>query len=170
MTLIELSRKERKLLENLVRNTSDANTLRRVQALLWLDDGEDVEEVADQLYVSRLTIYKWVRHFKQRDRLNLCERVSDGRHSGRPCTVKGIIDPMIDKIIDECPRDLGYNPTVWTAPLLVQYLEEFHNIVVSTQSVRLAIERLGVRWKRPRHQLALRPESWRQAKGGQSVD
>lgn len=166
MTLIGLSRKGRKLLGNLVRNTSDANTLRRVQALLWLDYGEDVEDVADQLYVSRLTVYKWVRQFKGRDRLDVCERVSDGRHSGRPCTVKGIIDPMIDKIIEECPRDLGYNSTVWTAPLLVQYLEEFHNTAVSTQSVRLAIERLGMRWKRPRHQLALRPETWRQAKGG----
>lgn len=112
MTLIELSRKERKLLEHLVRNTSDANTLRRVQALLWLDDGEDVEEVADQLYVSRLTVYKWVRQFKKCHSLDVYERVSDGRHSGRPCTVKGIIDPMIDKIIDECPRDLGYNSTV----------------------------------------------------------
>ncbi len=166
MTLIELSRKERRLLEHLVRNTSDANTLRRVQALLWLDDREDIEDIADQLYVSRLTVYKWVRQFKQRDRLNLCERASDGRHSGRPCTVKGIIDPMIDGIIDGNPRDLGYNSTVWTAPLLVQYLEEFHNVVVSTQSVRLAIERLHIRWKRPRHQLALRPETWRQAKGG----
>jgi transposase len=166
MTLIELSYKERRVLEHLVRNTSEANTLRRVQALLWLDDGQDVEDVADQLYVSRLTVYKWVRQFKQRDRLDFCERVSDGRHSGRPCSVKGIIDPMIDEIIDKDPRDLGYNLTVWTAPVLVQYLEEFHNIVVSTQSVRLAIRRLEIRWKRPRHQLALRPETWRQAKGG----
>jgi transposase len=158
--LIGLNRNERKLLEYLVRNTNDANILRRVQALLWLDDGEDVEGIADQLYVSRLTVYKWVRHFKERNNLNVCERVSDGRHSGHPCTIKGIIDPMIDKIIDECPRDLGYNSTVWTAPLLVQYLEEFHNIVVSTQSVRLAIERLHIRWKRPRHQLASRPETW----------
>lgn len=56
MTLIGLNRKERKLLEYLVRNTNDANILRRVQALLWLDDGEDVEGIADQLYVSRLTV------------------------------------------------------------------------------------------------------------------
>lgn len=166
MMLIGLRRKERRLLEHLVRNTSDANTLRRVQALLWLDDGQDVEDVADQLYVSRLTVYKWVRQFKECNSLDLCERVSDGRHSGRPCTVKGVIDSMIDEIIDGDPRDLGYNSTVWTAPLLVQYLEEFHNVVVSTQSVRLAIERLGIRWKRPRHQLALRSETWRQAKGG----
>ena len=166
MTLIELSRKERRLLEHLVRNASDANTLRRVQALVWLDDGQAVEDVADQLYVSRLTVYKWVRQFKQSDSPNVCERVSDGRHSGRPCTVKGVIDPIIDEIIDQSPRDLGYNSTVWTAPLLVQYLGEFHNLIVSTQSVRLAIERLHIRWKRPRHQLALRPETWRQAKGG----
>jgi len=32
--------------------------------------------------------------------------------------------------------------------------------------VRLAIQRLRIRWKRPRHTLALRPATWRQAKGG----
>ena len=109
-------------MEHLVRNTSEANTLRRVQALLWLDR-QDVEDVADQLYVSRITVYKWVRQFKERNSFNLCERVSDGRHSGRPCTVKGVIDPMIDEIIEGDSRDLGYNSTVWTAPVLVQYLE-----------------------------------------------
>ena len=32
--------------------------------------------------------------------------------------------------------------------------------------VSAAIARLGLRWKRPRHVLAARPEHWRQAKGG----
>jgi hypothetical protein len=31
---------------------------------------------------------------------------------------------------------------------------------------RRAIDRLGIIWKRPRHELALRPETWRQSKGG----
>jgi hypothetical protein len=32
--------------------------------------------------------------------------------------------------------------------------------------VSLAIRRLRIRWKRPRHHLTLCPDTWRQAKGG----
>ncbi|MDQ3651624.1 MAG: hypothetical protein M3458_15400, partial [Acidobacteriota bacterium] len=57
-----------------------------------------------------------------------------------------------------------------TAPLLVEYLRDEHQVVVSDDSVRAAIARLRMRWKRPRHHLALRPETWRQAKGGSNAD
>ena len=50
--------------------------------------------------------------------------------------------------------------------LLREYLQQVHGIAVSQKSVRLAIERLRMSWKRPRHQLSLRPEHWRQSKGG----
>jgi transposase len=73
---------------------------------------------------------------------------------------------LIAEVIDKDPRDLGYRSTDWTAGLLVRHLERAHGIEVSRRSVGLAIDRLGFRWKRPGHQLALRPETWRQAKGG----
>ena len=77
-----------------------------------------------------------------------------------------MIDPLIDEVIDCDPQSLGYKATIWTAALLRQDLRERHDIDVSDKSVRRAVKRLSVRWKRPRHQLALRPASWHQAKGG----
>ncbi len=68
--------------------------------------------------------------------------------------------------LDLSPDTFGYRSTVWTAPLLVRYLKEYKHLTISVQSVRLAIARLRIRWKRPRHQLALRPATWRQSKGG----
>ena len=85
---------------------------------------------------------------------------------GRPPSALGIIDPLIADVIDTDPRKLGYHATVWTAPLLREYLDQVHGIAVSRKSVTFAIARLRMRWKRPRHQLALRPEHWRQSKGG----
>ena len=64
------------------------------------------------------------------------------------------------------PRALGYRSTVWTAPLLTQYLRDTHDLTVSRQSVRLALDRLDVRWKRPRHRLAPRSPTGRQGNGG----
>jgi transposase len=168
MPSFTLNSKERRELEGLVRTTGSASMLRRVQALLWLDEGASAEEVAELLFVSRAVVYKWVRQFQERWGLELGERVTEGTRCGRPRTVQGVIDPLVDEVTDQDPRELGSRSTVWTAPLLVQYLADVHHVAVSLQSVRLAIARLGIRWKRPRHHLAQRSPTWRQAKGGSS--
>jgi transposase len=166
MTSIILSDRLRGELEDLVTHTPLAKERIRAQALLWLADGDSVEQVADLLRVSRQTVYNWVERFQQRAGLALRARLLDAPRPGRPPTALGIIDPLIEAVIDQDPRTLGYHSTVWTAALLQRHLKRAHGMEVSRKSVSLAIARLGLRWKRPRHQLALRPETWRQSKGG----
>lgn len=166
MTELALSYKERVQLEELVSHTQDARLIRRAYALLWLDEGETTHEIAVQLGMSQRTVYNWVDRFVEREDFALEVRLADATRSGRPCTAQGIIDPLIEAIIDTDPRERGYRATVWTAPLLVHYLADDHHLTVSCQSVRLALARLRIRWKRPRHTLALRRATWRQAKGG----
>jgi transposase len=169
MTLITLSTQESATLGKLIAHTKDATQLRRAQALLWLDAGEGVPGVAERLRVSRRTIYHWVTRFQERRALDLPARLLDGTRPGRPRTVQGIIDPLIDAVIDRDPRDYGYRFTVWTASLLQHYLQEVHHRAVSRKSVSLAMARLGLRWKRPRHDLVRRAAHWRQATGGSNV-
>lgn len=166
MTDLELSTIDRWQLEQLIAHTHDGQMLRRAYTLLWLDDSESVAEVAAHWHVSRQSVYNWVKRYVECPTLDLAARLSDAERSGRPCTAQGVIDPLIDAIIDTDPHRCGYHATGWTAPLLVKYLKDVHQLVVSCQSVRLAIARLRIRWKRPRHQLALRPASWQQSKGG----
>jgi transposase len=161
-----LSRKERVQLQALVAHTHDARQALRACALLWLGDGESVPEVARRLGVTRQTVYNWAGRLELRDESEVAARLSDAPRCGRPCTAAGIIDPLIDAVIERDPRELDYRSTVWTAGLLVAYLRDEYGLVVSADSVRLAIARLSIRWKRPRHRLALRPATWRQAKGG----
>ena len=78
----------------------------------------------------------------------------------------GIIDPLIAEIIDLDPGQFGYYATGWTVPLIQHHLKQVHGIEVCTRSISLALDRLRLRWKRPRHQLSRRPDTWRQAKGG----
>ena len=166
MPLIKLTRNDRSALENFAASTEQAAALRRALALLWLDEGDEIGEVADRFRVSRQTVYNWVQRFLERSHCALQERLIDGARSGRPATAQGIIDPLLEAILDDDPRAWGYPATVWTAPLLQQFLQRAHGLEVSVQSVRLAIERLDVCWKRPRHRLAQRPKTWHQAKGG----
>lgn len=166
MTILKLSSQERRQLKALAVQTADAHVLRRAQSLLWLASGQGIEEVAQRLCVCRRTLYYWIEQYEARDADDLLSRLTLSPRSGRPRTAHGIIDPLIDKIIDQDPRELGYRSTVWTAELLRQYLSESHRLAVSRRSVSYALSRMGIGWKRPRHELALRARHWRQAKGG----
>jgi transposase len=166
MTQLSLSYRERGLVENIATIIRDPRVIRRAQAILWLDEGESAEAVAELLRVSRQTIYHWVERFHSRDHLDLLRCLSDAERSGRPTTALGIIAPLIGEVIDQDARKLGYRSTVWTARLLVEYLWDAHQIEVSQRSVSSALERLGIGWKRPRYDLSRRSSTWRQAKGG----
>ena len=166
MTSLKLSSHERKRLQALAVRTTDADVLRRAQALLWRASGHGVEEVTQRLCVCRRTVYYWVEQYEAREADDIAGRLSALPRSGRPRTAHGVIDPLIESFIDTDPRESGYRSTVWTAGLLRQHLSEAHQLTVSQRSVSYALARLGIRWKRPRHQLALRARYWRQAKGG----
>jgi transposase len=165
MTLCTLGRGERRKLENLFAHKALGKEHGRAEALLWLNEGLPVPEVAALLHVSRQTVYNWAKRFHERVDSDILARLQDAPRPGRPRTAKGIIDPLIAAVLDQDPRDFGYHYTGWTAPLLRHYLQTSHGIVVSRKSVSLALMRLHIRWKRARHQLALRPATWRQAKG-----
>ena len=169
MALLSLRDRQRGELEELLSHTPLAQERCRAQALLWLAEGADVAEVAELLQVSRQTIYNWLSRFQERAELDLRARLLDAPRPGRPRAASGIIDELVAAVIDGDPRQLGDHATVWTAPLLCRYLRDHHGIEVSDRTVRRAIDRLGIRWKRPRHELALRPETWRQSKGGSNV-
>ena len=166
MTHFSLKRRERRFLEDFVTCPCGSRELRRAQALLWISAGDSVEAVAERLRVSRQSVYNWQARFSARRDLELTARLADGERLGRPRTARGIIEPLIAEVIEDDPREFGYRSTVWTASLLVNYLADFHEVEVSLRSVGGALGREQLRWKRPRHRLALRPETWRQAKGG----
>jgi transposase len=162
----QLQPHERRVLSRIAGSVPTAKELTRAQALLWLDAGEAVEEVAQRLLVSRQTVYNWLVRFRQRSHQDIRACLQDAPRTGRPPTALGIIDPLLEEVIDTDPRLHGYRHTAWTAVLLQHYLRQVHGIVVCRRSIGLAIARLGMRWKRPRHVLGQRPETWRQAKGG----
>jgi transposase len=164
--VVNFSCKERTLVDAIVTSSKDRKQFQRAQGLQWLDDGESVEEVASRLAVSRQTIYNWILRTQTESVRSLAQRLADALRSGRPPTAQGIIDPLIESIIDTDPRALGYRSTVWTAALLMTYLVDHHQMEVSLRSVSYALERLGMHWKFPRYDLSRASPTWRQAKGG----
>jgi transposase len=169
MALLLFSDRQRAELEELVCHTPLAKERCRAQAPLWIADGSDVGEVAELLHVSRQTIYNWRSRFQERAELDLRAGLLDAPRLGRPRAAGGTIDDLVAAVIDDDPRKFGYHATVWTAPLLSRYLHDRHGIEVSDRTVGRAIDRLGMSWKRPRHELARRLPTWRQSKGGSNA-
>jgi transposase len=161
-----LSARLRGELEDLVLRTPSAKQRCRAHAVLWLAEGLSAEQVAETFQVSRQTVYNWANRFLQRGSLDLRARLLEAPRLGRPPSIAAVIDPLIAAAFARDPRDLGDHATVWTAELLQQDLEQSHGIRASLKSISVAMARLDFRWKRPRHELAARPETWRQAKGG----
>jgi transposase len=122
--VVNFSRKQRAPVNAIIACSKDRKQFQRAQALLWLDDGESVEEVADRLSVPRQTIYNWLLRAQAESARSPGPRLVDAPRSGRPPTAQGIIGPLIEPIIDTDPREFGYRSTVWTAALLVAYLAE----------------------------------------------
>jgi transposase len=166
---ISLSETERTRLNNLLTTTDCAKTYRRVQAILWLGEGWRISEIALQFKVTRQTVSNWRTRFLDERTLPANQWFRDKPHPGRPRKAEGQLDNWINEVIDKDPRDFGYHSTTWTASLLIQYLNEFHHMVVGEDTVRRALSRLDIHWKRPRHDLAARALHWRQAKGGSNV-
>src|SRR3954451_21901405 len=119
MAQLILSPRQRSELEYLASHNPVAKERCRAQALLWLDEGETPEQVAEALRVSRRTVYYWADRFHERSGLHLRPRLADAPRPVRPRTGDGGIDSWIAAVIDTDPRPLGYHATAWTAPLLV---------------------------------------------------
>ncbi len=107
MAIVNLSAKERQVLETFTVQTSRAKALRRAPALLWLDEGESVEEITQRLVVSRRTGYDWVEHFAGGEELEGASRLAAAPRRGRPPTAQGRIDPLMDEVSAADPREVG---------------------------------------------------------------
>jgi transposase len=166
MAPLTLTDRQRAELEHLLAHIPWAKERCRAQALLWIAEGFEVAEVAELMHVTRQTVYNGLSRFQERVERDLRARLLDAPRLGRPRAADGTVDELVAAVIDGDPRQFGSHATVWTASLLSRYLREHHAITVSDRTVSRAIDRLGLRWKRPRHVLALRPETWRQSEGG----
>src|SRR5262245_9486503 len=144
MSLLALNSQERGVLEEFLTPTALTNEVRRAQALLWLDDGDSPQAVAERLRVSRQTVYNWVTRYKRRrGATDVLTRLVDEKRSGRPGVFPSIIDPLIRPVLDREPLEFGFEAHRWTPTLLMHYLRDKHHIPVCRASVSLALRRLG---------------------------
>jgi len=166
MALFKLSPQAYVRLRETARNSPNAREVRRAQALLWLHEGNRVSPIAQRLGVSRRTVRRWIRRYRDRIDATVKARIQEGRHSGRPPKQLKRAQKIIAKVWPHDPRRYGFRALIWTVPMRRCVIHRRTTEWVSRSTVRRALRSLRYRYKRPRLVLARRATTWRQAKGG----
>jgi transposase len=144
----ELTEEERSRLEAGLRSP-ETFVVRRCQILLASDRGEWVPRIAEMLGCDDQTVRNVVRRF-ERDGLDVCLM----RGSSRPHTIHAKVDAVaaeqIRALLHQSPRTFGKPTGVWTLELVaeVAFAEGITAERVSDETIRQAMRRLDVRWKR----------------------
>jgi transposase len=148
-----LSLAERQQLQSGLRS-ADALRLRRCQILLASADGQSAKPIAKSYGCSVQTVRNTIHEFDQRglDCLN--------KQSNRPKSVQAALAgsqaQRLQAILHQSPRSFGQGSSVWTLEMAAQVCFEqgLTQRRLSRESVRRAIRRLGIGWKRAKHWIA----------------
>jgi transposase len=156
MRELVLTRNQRFRLRQQLTHTRDAATYRRTLAILELDEGKPIAQVANSLGVTRQTIYNWLDAYCEAfDPLDL----ADAARSGRPSTWTPDLQELLRTLLHEQPSQWGYPATHWTVPLLRQQLASWDGRWLSGDTIRRQLHTLGYVWKRTRYVLPPDPEA-----------
>jgi transposase len=131
--------------------SSDAFTLRRSQILLASSRKQRPKVIAHNLGCATQTVRNAIHAFEQKGLACLKQE------SSRPKTVQAQFDQTkcetLRALLHQSPRTFGKATSCWTLELTAQVCFErgLTATQVSLETIRLALKRLGVGWKRAKH-------------------
>lgn len=126
----------------------DAFTLRRCQILLRSAEGHRPRAIAAGVGCCVQSVRNAVRAFGAEGLACLAEK------SSRPRVIREVLDDAgrrrLRELLHRSPRDFGKPTSLWTLALAaeVAHAEGLTDRPVSGETVRQALKRLGVGWKR----------------------
>jgi transposase len=129
--------------------SSDAFVLRRCQILLASARGERPSQIARVVGCSDQAVRNVIHRFERTGLEAVLTRRSNRPH--RPKTkLDAAAAERLRELLHQSPRQFGQPTSVWTLGLAadVSFAEGLTNERVSDETIRQALRRLGVRWKR----------------------
>jgi transposase len=155
MDEFRLTAAQRRKLRGELEHTRDVRVYRRLLALLEVEQGRTVSEVARSLGVTRQSVHNWLREYREQPRV---ESLQDQPRPGRPSLGDDSLREELRALLDQSPRAQGYLANVWTVPLLQEHLRHEREQSLGARTLRRELHELGYTWKRSRYVLAPDPE------------
>jgi transposase len=129
----------------------DAFTVRRCQILLASADGQRAPTIARNLHCAVGTVHYALRAF-QREGLGCLQEKSSRPHSAQAFLDERFTDALKD-LLHHSPRLWGKPTSWWTLDLVaaVCHGKGWTPRQLTGEAIRVALQRLGIRWRRAKH-------------------
>lgn len=151
-------------------HSSSAFVLRRCQILLASARGERPPQIAASLGCNDQTVRNVIRRFEH-DGIDAClTRRSQRPH--RPATkLDGVATEQLRALLHQSPRSFGLPTSLWTLERAadVSFAQGITSERVSGETIRNALRRLGVKWKRAKHWITSPDPAYARKKGRATV-
>ena len=146
--------------------SADAFTVRRCQVVLASARGEHVPAIARALGCCEQTVRSAIHAFTDEGPAAL-RRGSSRPHSAGPAFDEAATDRLL-ALLRRSPREFGHPTSLWTLDLAAQtaHAEGITPTRLSRESVRTALLRRKVRWRRAKHWISSPDPAYAQKKGG----
>jgi transposase len=130
---------------------ADAFTVRRCQILLASANGQRAPTIARNLHCAVGTVHYALRAF-QREGLACLPEKSSRPHSAHAFLDERFTDALKD-LLHHSPRLLGKSTSLWTLDLVAEvcYGKSWTPRQLTGEAIRVALKRLGIRWRRAKH-------------------
>ena len=164
MQSIALASAERKeLIVGMKRERKPSRRL-RMHIVLLVADGYRPARIARVLYCSRTTVYAVVGRFVREGQKAFDDR---RRRGPAPVLIEGSARRMVEDLTEGVsPTERGWLRSRWSCELLALELFKERALVLSRETVRRALHRLGFRWRRPRPVGPTKTQKTNNAKSG----
>lgn len=117
----------------------------RSRAVLAIERGQPVGQVAEAFDVDRTTIFRWVRRFAKEGSGGLERRAG----SGRPPLLAVFDMEALNDIVLEPASHFGFETDLWTVGRLRQVIQEHYGVTVSRGTVWRRLRDAGFTCQKP---------------------
>lgn len=142
------------VLRRLTRTAPDARVRRRAHAVLLVAEGRPVLEVARLFKTAPHRVRAWRSRFREHGEGGL----TDEPRRGRPPKLDAAALAFLREALEADPRAYGLPVTVWSIRDLRELLARRLGVEACVHTVWRTVQRLGYRYRRPRHDLRHRQD------------
>jgi transposase len=147
MESIAITSAERKDLISRMKRERKPSRRLRMHIVLLASEGYSPTEISRALFCSRTTAYAIARRFVREG----SEAFDDRKRRGPAPLVESSAQRLVEDLAEEVPpTERGWLRSRWSCKLLALELFKDRALVVSRETVRRVLHRLGFRWRRPR--------------------
>jgi transposase len=130
---------------------AEAFTVRRCQILLASANGQRAPTIARNLHCAVGTVH-YALHAFQREGLACLQEKSSRPHSAQAFLDERFTDALKD-LLHHSPRLFGKPTSLWTLDLVAEvcHSKGWTPRQLTGEAIRVALQRLGIRWRRAKH-------------------